>query len=73
MTNNQNPKDSTVQQSLFIRIPEAVKLTSCSRSTLIKYSELGKFPPMVRLLGETIAFVRADVQQWIDERIASTK
>ena len=73
MANDQNPKDSTVQQSLFIRIPEAVKLTSCPRSTLIKYSELGKFHPMVRLLGETIAFVRADVQQWIDERIASTK
>ena len=73
MANDQNPKDSTVQQSLFIRIPEAVKLTSCPRSTLIKYSELGKFPPMVRLLGETIAFVRADVQQWIDVRIASTK
>ena len=73
MANDQNPKDSTTQQSLFIRIPEAVKLTSCPRSTLNKYSELGKFPPMVRLLGETIAFVRADVQQWIDERIASTK
>lgn len=73
MANDQNPKDSTTQQSLFIRIPETVKLTSCARSTLIKYSELGKFPPMVRLLGETIAFVRADVQQWIDERIASTK
>jgi len=26
---------------------------------------------MVRLLGDRIAFVRADVQSWIDSRVAS--
>ena len=59
--------------SPFIHIPETVKLTGCPRSTLIKYSTLGKFPPMVRLLGNRIAFNRAAVQQWIDERLASAK
>ncbi len=43
------------QQSLFIRIPEAVKLTIAHALLLLNTSELGKFPPMVRLLGETIA------------------
>ncbi len=57
--------------SPFIHIPETVKLTSCARSTLIKHSELGLFPPMVRLLGGRIAFIRADVQSWIDSRVAS--
>lgn len=59
--------------SPFIHIPETVKLTNCARSTLIKHSELGLFPPMVRLLGNRIAFNRAAVQQWIDERLASAK
>lgn len=27
--------------------------------------------PTVRLLGGRIAFVRADVQNWVDERLAS--
>ena len=58
--------------SPFIHIPETVKLTGCPRSTLIKYSELGLFPPMVRLLGGRIAFVRSQVQSWIDSRVAST-
>ena len=57
--------------SPFVHVAEAVKLTNCPRSTLIKYSELGLFPPMVRLLGGRIAFVRADVQNWVDERLAS--
>ena len=59
--------------SPFVHVAEAVKLTSCARSTLIKHSELGLFPPMVRLLGNRIAFIRADVQSWIDERLASAK
>ena len=57
--------------SPFIHIPETVKLTNCARSTLIKYSELGLFPPMVRLLGGRIAFVRSQVQSWIDSRVHS--
>ena len=59
--------------SPFIHIPETVKLTNCARSTLIKHSELGLFPPMVRLLGGRIAFIRADVQNWVDERVTSAK
>ena len=66
---NQDSKLAVI--SPFIHIPETVKLTSCARSTLIKHSELGLFPPMVRLLGNRIAFIRADVQSWIDGRVAS--
>ena len=57
--------------SPFVLVPETVKLTGCPRSTILKYSTLGKFPPIVRLLGNRIAFIRADVQSWIDSRVAS--
>jgi predicted DNA-binding transcriptional regulator AlpA len=59
--------------SPFVLVPETVKLTGCPRSTILKYTKLGLFPPMVRLLGNRIAFVRADVQSWIDCRVASAK
>ena len=58
-------------KSPFVLVPEVVTLTGCPRSTILKYTKLGLFPPMVRLLGDRIAFVRADVQNWIDSRVAS--
>ena len=65
--------DSQAAKSPFVLVPETVKLTGCPRSTILKYSKLGLFPPMVRLLGDRIAFVRADVQNWIDSRVTSAK
>ena len=56
-------------KSPFVLLPEVVKMTGCPRSTILKYSKLGLFPPMVRLLGDRIAFNRADVQAWIDARL----
>ena len=59
--------------SPFISVREVVTLTSLPRSTIIKHSKTGQFVPMVRLLGNRIAFLRTDVQEWIDSRVASTK
>ncbi len=63
--------DTNLKTSPFIHVAEAVNMTKCSRSSILKYSAQGKFPPMVRLLGNRIAFIRADVQSWIDCRVAS--
>ena len=60
-------------KSPFVLVPETVKMTGCPRSTILKYTKLGLFPPMIRLLGNRIAFVRADVQNWIDSRVNSAK
>lgn len=59
--------------SPFVLLPEAVRMTACPRSTILKYSRLGQFAPIVRLLGNRIAFNRADVQAWIDSRVTSAK
>ena len=56
--------------SPFVLLPEAVRMTACPRSTILKYTRLGQFPKEVRLLGNRIAFNRADVQAWIDARLA---
>jgi len=68
-----NKTDSQAAKSPFVLVPETVKMTGCPRSTILKYTKLGQFPPMVRLLGDRIAFLRTDVQEWIDSRVASTK
>ncbi len=58
-------------KSPFVLVPEVVTLTGCPRSTILKYSKLGLFPPIVILVGNRIAFVRSQVQSWIDCRVAS--
>ena len=60
-------------KSPFVLVPETVKMTGCPRSTILKYTKTGQFPKAVRLLGDRIAFVRADVQSWIDCRVASAR
>lgn len=60
-------------KSQFVLLPEAVRMTACPRSTILKYSRLGQFPQVIRLLGDRIAFNRADVQAWIDSRVTSAK
>jgi len=59
--------------SPFLSVREVVTLTSLPRSTIIKHSKTGQFVPMVRLLGNRIAFLRTDVQNWIDSRVNSAK
>jgi len=59
--------------SPFLSVREVVTLTSLPRSTIIKHSKTGQFPAQVRLCGNRIAFVRADVQNWIDCRVASAR
>lgn len=60
-------------KSQFVLVPETVTMTGCPRSTILKYSHLGQFPKAVRLLGNRIAFLRTDVQEWIDSRVNSAK
>ena len=60
-------------KSPFILLSEAVKATSQPRNTILKYSRLGQFPKEVRLLGNRIAFARADVEAWIETRLDASK
>ncbi len=65
---NKTDSQSAIK-SPFITLPEAVKATHCPRSTILKYSRLGQFPQVIRLLGDRIAFNRADVEAWIETRL----
>ena len=65
--------DSQAAKSPFVLVPETVKMTGCPRSTILKYTALGQFPQVIRLLGNRIAFNRADVEAWIEARLDASK
>ena len=50
---------------------DAATATSLSRSLISLMADEGQFPKPVSLGTRRIAFVRAEVEQWIDSRIAA--
>ncbi|MCJ7995885.1 AlpA family phage regulatory protein [Rhizobium cremeum] len=50
---------------------EAAEATSLSRTLLTLMATEGQFPKPVQLTERRIAFVRAEVEAWIDQRIAN--
>lgn len=50
---------------------EAAEATSLSRTLLTLMAAEGQFPKPVQLTERRIAFVRAEVEAWLDQRIAA--
>ncbi|PND21085.1 transcriptional regulator [Ensifer sp. MMN_5] len=50
---------------------EAAEATTFSRTMLTLLAEAGTFPRPVQLGERRIAFVRAEVEAWIDSRISA--
>jgi len=50
---------------------EAAAATSLSRTLLSLMAEAGEFPTPVKLGERRIAYVRKEVEEWIDARIAA--
>jgi prophage regulatory protein len=57
-------------QNTLIRRKEVEKATALSRSRLYALMGEGKFPAPVRLGRMSVAWVLADVEEWINARIA---
>lgn len=55
----------------FIRIREAIKKTGLSKSSIYDLMAQGHFPKTIRLGGRSVAFVEAEVDTWMVERIAA--
>lgn len=54
----------------LISIRDVCQLTSLSRTAINMRRAQGRFPAPVRLGDKRVAFVRAEVEQWIKDRIA---
>lgn len=59
--------------AVLISIKEAARITTLSRTTINEKRAAGKFPQPVALGDKRIAFIRAEVVAWINERIAASR
>lgn len=57
--------------NILITLNDAARMTSLSRTMVNRYRAKGLFPSAVEMGERRIAFVRAEVVAWIDERIAA--
>ncbi|WP_270804178.1 helix-turn-helix transcriptional regulator [Aeromonas sp. QDB02] len=57
----------------FIRVREVIKKTGLSKSSVYDLMAQGLFPQTVRLGGRSVAFIEAEVEAWMAERIAARK
>lgn len=57
----------------FIRLPEVKNKTGLSRSSIYLRMSSGEFPQSISLGSRAIAWLEADIEQWLDDRIEASK
>ena len=57
--------------ALFIRLPQVKELTSLSKSSIYRLMEEGDFPKQVSLGSRSVVWVRAHVEEWCNQKIAT--
>ncbi|PLX71313.1 MAG: AlpA family transcriptional regulator [Denitrovibrio sp.] len=55
------------------RLPEVIKLTGLSRSSIYALMAKNKFPQPIKLSERSVAWVSTDIQSWIDEKISISR
>ncbi len=53
----------------FIRLKEVLAICGMSRSSVYDAIKKGRFPKPVKVEGTTTAWVRSEIDQWVQERI----
>ncbi len=60
-------------QTTLIRRKEVERLTALSRSRIYALMAVGDFPKPVQLGAMSVAWVEAEVREWISSRIADSR
>lgn len=58
-------------QTQMIRLPEVKARTGLSRSSIYAFAKAGMFPNPVKLTERCVAWVEADIDKWIADKIAA--
>jgi prophage regulatory protein len=66
-----HPKTMATQDFRFLRLPQVMKMTGLSRSTLYLRVRQGRFPAPVKLGERAIAWPSPAVEAWISEQMSS--
>lgn len=59
-----------MSEPALISLNDVCRLTSLSRTSINNYRAAGEFPRAVNLGLKRVAFVRAEVLAWVNDRIA---
>jgi len=57
----------------IIRLPEVKNKTGLSRSSIYLRMSNAEFPKSISLGSRAVGWLYADIEQWLDERIAASK
>ncbi|HEF4887331.1 TPA: AlpA family transcriptional regulator [Klebsiella oxytoca] len=57
----------------LIRLPEVIKRTGVSRTTIYRLINKKSFPSPIKISEKTIAFVESEVNDWIEKLIHSSR
>lgn len=57
----------------ILRLPTVKARTGLSRSTIYLRVAQGSFPPPISLGGRAVGWVEAEVNQWVDQRIETSR
>ena len=58
----------SAQPQPLLRLPAVIEITGLSRSTIYKLMSEGDFPAARKLTRRSVAWIAADIVQWIDSR-----
>lgn len=57
----------------ILRLPQAIKRTGLSRSSIYLAINAGTFPKPIKLGERSIGFLESEVNQWIEQRIEESR
>lgn len=67
------PSGKTVPLTRLLRRPEVERLTGLRRSTIYELMREGRFPKPIQLSKKSVAWVEAEINEWIAARIKASR
>lgn len=62
-----------VPPSVLIRLPEVLRRSALSKTSVYDLMKAGDFPASIPLGGKAVAWLESDVEAWIQGRIAAAR
>ena len=57
----------------LVRLPVVIGITGLRRSSIYARIQQGRFPKAVPLGGHAVAWIEAEIYQWVNERVAEAR
>lgn len=65
--------NTATEEIEFIRLPKVISLVGLSQTTIYDMASDGRFPKQVKVGGRAVAWIKSEVLQWSQDRIAAAR